>query len=585
MLKKLDVNYIFFATMFVFLSYLTLSHASWVREPNLFIPYALAQTFFEIGLCVFLSHLLRSWVLWAGYFFLMLIHYSDFLMVRTKGSSVSYLLKFFLGVNFDHFIAAVRSLNLNATISYISLAAIAFVPLVGLLFYKATEKISERAPLKLSFVQIGATLLSLALGLAVFDLSVYCRLPQEVHAEHVQALPLGRTFFKPTLQTLALTKPLPELGEEPTVLTPVASASLPNIYFFVIETLRRDYVNQDTAPHLMAFAQECGEFRESFSNANGTHLSWFALFHSGFPYQWKEAQERWSQGAVSLRYLKQLGYQIRVYSSADFKFYKMDEVLFGKERQLIDHIEEYANNRAIAPCDRDLLALQTASRDLENHPTATAFLLFLDSPHTEYSFPKDWPCKFLPIVKDVDYLTINAKSPALEGLKNRYRNSIHFVDHIIGGFFDTLKKKNLFKEAIIAVTGDHGEEFFEEGDLFHGTQLNVYQTSVPIFLKAGPWQRQTDIITHMDLFPSILHFLTGQNLVFGNGQSVFMAGPRTARMAVLDRGPEAPSEFLMEKEGHRIHARFTKNPLSLEIVSYNAKEDPSQITGLNSAEH
>ena len=66
----------------------------------------------------------------------------------------------------------------------------------------------------------------------------------------------------------------------------LTAAAQPNIYLFVIETLRRDFVNGETAPHLISFANENTNFASSYANGNWTPLSWFAIFHSDFPYNW-----------------------------------------------------------------------------------------------------------------------------------------------------------------------------------------------------------------------------------------------------------------------------------------------------------
>ncbi len=62
-------------------------------------------------------------------------------------------------------------------------------------------------------------------------------------------------------------------------------------------------------------------------------------------------RDQWKHGSVPLQILKDLGYKIRIYSSADLRYFNMDELLFGQDRQLIDQIEEYAQNRLIEPCE------------------------------------------------------------------------------------------------------------------------------------------------------------------------------------------------------------------------------------------
>ncbi len=561
MFKKVYVNYSFFGALFLFLFCLTLSSAAWVESPLLFSLHAVLQIGLELGLCLLLSYALKTWVFGGFCFFLMLVQYTDFLMVRVKDSSVSYLFKFFLGSGWEHCFAAFGALNLNKTMAVISLGSLVLVPAMGLLFYRVTEKLSQLAPREISPFRVGLATLLCAAGV----LGVEWSLPRQLQVQHARVLPWGSPFFIPKPERIVLKTPFPQARDEGSSIALIPEKMerpLPNIYMFVVETLRRDYITQAIAPHLTALSKEYGEFDLSMANANASQISWFALFHSALPYQWTSVRDQWSEGALGLQWLKKQGYQIRVYSSADLRYFDMDQVLFGKGRKLLDAIEEYTDHPSLEPCDRDQMAIAAVTRDLETHPIGTAFILFLDATHSEYSFPKNWPCQFLPIIKQIDYLTIRPEGPSLEGLKNRYRNSIQFVDHLIGGFIGTLKEKKLLDEAVIAITGDHGEEFFEEGALFHGTHLNRYQLHVPIILKAGDWRPQSSSVTHMDIFPSILHFVSGEpppKSLF-DGKSVFEPGERPPRMAVLDNGPDAPQEFLLDE----LHARFTKDPFVIE---------------------
>jgi arylsulfatase A-like enzyme len=69
-----------------------------------------------------------------------------------------------------------------------------------------------------------------------------------------------------------------------------------------------------------------------------------------------------------------------------------------------------------------------------------------------------------------------------------------------------------YDDAIIIITGDHGEEFKEQGSWFHGTMLNEPQTRVPILIKwpnTAPQGRgpQVDKASHLDLLPTLLDAL------------------------------------------------------------------------------
>jgi arylsulfatase A-like enzyme len=88
-------------------------------------------------------------------------------------------------------------------------------------------------------------------------------------------------------------------------------------------------------------------------------------------------------------------------------------------------------------------------------------------------------------------------------LHDLYRGEVKHADEEVGKFLAELKAKGLYDDAMVIVTADHGEEFFEHGGFWHGTTLYDEQIHVPLIVKlphnerAGtrvPWQvRQIDV--------------------------------------------------------------------------------------------
>jgi glucan phosphoethanolaminetransferase (alkaline phosphatase superfamily) len=585
---KNEINYLYFSFFLLFLSLLSASHYLCWEQPHygialFFLLYALGQAFLEVCCFILIAYSLKRWApRWAFLcfigisFLLMLLHYTHFTMVRLMDASLGYIFKFLFGSGIVHLIVGFQALNMNGTMIALVVGTFLLIPIAGLGFYWLTSHLIRKRPLQLSLFQIALALASVGTSLFLLDLFAPPFLTRHIHHKYRKTLPLGMTFLSPMPNTFLLPAPLTPFRDEKQIDIPkIAAAHLPNIYFFVIETLRKDYVNASTAPHLSAFGADHIQFPHSFSNASSTQSSWFAIFHADVPLHWARMRDAWEKGSVPLRFLKHLGYKIHIYSSADLRYFNMDKLLFGSKRELGDIIEEYTFNRTLEPCERDMLAIETLKKNLarEGH----LYLIFLDATHSEYSFPKDFPLKFEPIAKEIDYLTISPKSPELEHIKNRYRNAIHYVDSLMGGFFTALKTEKLWDDAIIAITGDHGEEFFEEGALFHGTHINSYQTSVPIFLKfpSKDWIPQTQEATHMDLFPSILHYLTKQSDFSSlfDGQSVFSLNRWPYRIAVLQNGPDTPTEFSIQRSDLKLHARVI-DPTQIEILELQGMLKP-----------
>ncbi len=591
---KGEVNYLYFSCFLLFLMLLSVLHYLNWEQPDhqiafFFILYAIGQSLLEVGLFILVSYFLRRWApswlfaLYIGFSFVaMLLHFTHFTMVRLMDASLGYIFNFLFGSGINHLIAGFQALNMNWTMIILTVSTFLLMPILGLSFYWLTARIIKHKPLQLSLTQITSAIG--AISALLFCLDLVCRpfLDRHMHSKYQRRLPLGTTFLTPIRKTLPLPTPLNMPRFEPeTILSEKPQSHLSNIYFFVVETLRQDFINEETAPHLSAFGQENIQFNDSFANANATHLSWFALFHSDYPLHWNVRRDTWLKGSTPLRMLKNMGYQIQVFSSANLRYFGMDKLIFGSQRQLADRIEEYSFDRTLEPCDCDALAFDALKEHLALR--GQCYIIFLDATHSEYSFPKDFPTPFLPIAKEIDYLSIHAKSPELEYIKNRYRNAIHYIDHLFGHFFTLLKTEGLFDDAIIAITGDHGEEFFEEGALFHGTHLNTYQTKVPIFLKfpSEDWIPQTPLATHVDLFPSVLHYLTKQSdfSTFFDGQSIFSLQRWPGRVAVLQNGPDAPREFSIETPDSFLRAQIL-SPNQLEMVEWQGPITADLLTPL-----
>lgn len=587
--EKDEVNYLYFGIFLVILSAFSLFHFLVLEKPLLgirlfFLLYAIGQAVFEVWAFIFIAYLLKRltprWVFFSFIsfsFLVLLIHFTDFTLVRLMDASIFYLFKFLFGRGIEHIVTALLALNLNLWMGFLVILSLLLIPLAGLLLYELTGRLAKRKPWNIAPSQIVIALIATGGSLFALDVLAYPYLDRWMYHHLHNRLPFGATFLSPHPECIRLPHPIspPRDEQEMRNQLPLLSAKTrPNIYFFVIETLRRDFVNEDTAPCLSAFAKENIHFVSSYANANWTALSWFAIFQSHFPYDWAIVRDTWKEGSIPLQLLKQLGYKIRVYSSADLHYFDMDRVILGEKRQLADQVEEYSSNRALDPCDRDALCINTFKADLkaQDRREGNLFLFFFDGTHSEYSFPKDFPLKFEPIVKQIDYLTLTLKE--IEPVKNRYRNAIAYCDSLMDQFFTILQAEGLYEESVVVITGDHGEEFYEEGSLFHGTHLNRYQTEVPIFCKFPGKAALFKEATHVDLFPSILHHLTG-TADFGklfDGRSIFSENRFPYRVAVLHNGMDTPMEFSIENTRNRLQVRFLSprdiyNQTELEVIS------------------
>ena len=550
-------NYIYFGFCFFVLALLSTLHLFYLDQAPLgtrlfFFAYGIGQAILEVGAFFLLSKFLPR----SGWFFfvLLLVHFSDFTNIHLMDAPISYGFHCFFGCGVDHFFATLQAIHLNLAMGLLILCTTALIPLVGMLVYTITNRLSEKRSWNISPTQIASTLCVTLAALLTLEFGVRSSLPHSAYTKFAKTLPFGTTFFPPTYD-LRSEPPLPFRKEQQMhdqlAQLPSSLENRPNIYIWVIEAIRRDFVTPETAPNWTRFGERYGTFPLSSSNANATQLCWYAIFHSNIPYHWTTTRDQWSGGSLPLTLLKQLGYKLRVYSSADFHYYHMDQLLFGKELALVDQMTDLSSDWSLQPWERDSKTLSAFFQDLEapDAREGNVYLFFMDGTHSEYSFPETQPLRFTPVISQINYLALTHSRTDLEPLKNRYRNAIFQIDSLAGEFLQTLTDKGLLDEAIITFTADHGEEFFEEGSLFHGTHLNTMQTHVPLLMKLGNGPApQAQLASHIDIFPTIFHFLLGRsdwsNLF--DGISLLQESSRPYLISVMQNTAQTPTEFMFQ---------------------------------------
>jgi arylsulfatase A-like enzyme len=164
---------------------------------------------------------------------------------------------------------------------------------------------------------------------------------------------------------------------------------------------------------------------------------------------------------------------------------------------------------------RTLAAVQAWLEDLDERPVF--MFLHLWDVHYDYIPPREYVQRF-----DPDYAgPIDGRNfyynPAIHpGMPARdrehvialYDGEIRFTDDILGRVLDALEQRGRLRNAIVVVTADHGEEFFEHG--FKGHQRTLYDEVVRVPLVVS-WPGHLpgavvveDPVRLIDVMPTVL---------------------------------------------------------------------------------
>lgn len=170
-----------------------------------------------------------------------------------------------------------------------------------------------------------------------------------------------------------------------------------------------------------------------------------------------------------------------------------------------------------------------ASRWLDERGAGNDFFLFLHTyqPHDPYACPYPFRRMFLDDDAewgDIDLMgRLGGKPGIFQPLPDRARRNvvalydaeIRYTDEsLIGPLMRKLKELGLYDQALIMVTGDHGEEFFEHGGWGHGHNIFDESLKVPLIVKfpgsrfAG--SRIGSVVSLVDIMPTILETFSAE---------------------------------------------------------------------------
>src|SRR5690606_13822625 len=127
--------------------------------------------------------------------------------------------------------------------------------------------------------------------------------------------------------------------------------------------------------------------------------------------------------------------------------------------------------------------LHAFEKDMAEQPDlreGQCVIFFWDSTHFHYSWPKNTPPHFSPVANEINYFKAYPSQKNIDAIKNGYKNAVHHVDTLFGRFLSSTAD---VENSIVVFTGDHGQEFFEHGHIFHLSELNDVQTEVPIYFQ------------------------------------------------------------------------------------------------------
>jgi len=335
-------------------------------------------------------------------------------------------------------------------------------------------------------------------------------------------------------------------------------ARKPNIFLFVIDSLRRDYTSPynsavDYTPEIGRFAEDSVVLENAFTRYGGTALSEPAI--------WVGAMQLHKQ------YIE--------------PFYPMNNL-----QKLLD-TDGYQSYISFDPILRQILRPSSSVIEVENDKTPWGELDFvstlekLENKIAEYQ-NSNQPIFAYSQPQNVHTLTL-ARSRMKGGRKEISIYELRRMDAAFGKFLRFLRQRDLYDNSIIILTADHGDAYGEFGRYGHSDFLFPEVIRIPLIVHLPPQMRQQvvwdtqQVAFNTDITPS-LYYLLGHRPILNNelfGRPLFTETQE-------EQSQYLRSTYLLVSSYAPVYAVLGKNGKSLFIADavnrrnyfYDLVQDP-----------
>ena len=282
------------------------------------------------------------------------------------------------------------------------------------------------------------------------------------------------------------------------------NSNKPNILFILIDSWHHSTLDSITTPNIYAFSKSASIYTNHSSGSNGTRTGVFSLFYSLPGIYWYDFLSA-RQSPVFIDELIRRNYNFGIFASASLNNPEFDKTVFVHVDSLRKNSKGNNSNSRDINITNEWLDF-TKTHSSRNNSSPFFGFIFYDSPHS-ISHPQDFKGPFQPEWKYAKYQELNNDTDPTEFF-NLYKNSLNFTDSLVGTILDDLKKRDLLKNTIVVVTGDHGQEFNDNKKNYWGHNGNYSQAqlNVPLIIfnpskKSAKYNHWT---SHYDIVPTIM---------------------------------------------------------------------------------
>jgi hypothetical protein len=295
----------------------------------------------------------------------------------------------------------------------------------------------------------------------------------------------------------------PPLHYPKTLVRAPAASKRPDVLFFTVESLRSDVMTAEHMPNVTRFAAEhaCLRSTHHHSGSHVTQLGLFSLLY-GLDSYYFDAFSNEHLPSYPLSVLSRNGYVVSGGCSAHISDW-------GGASLMTNQFSPYREFDAAGTFERDEQLVRWGGDSFATRDAGRPLFLFLffDSTHYNYSYPPEFE-KYVPALPEgANHFLEDHENPEIrKQVRNRYWNSVAYVDALFGKMMPALEDDWRAGNLVVVLTGDHGEDLWDDGWWGHLYPRFVNGlTEVPLlFCAPGAADDKVELSGHVDVMPTLL---------------------------------------------------------------------------------
>lgn len=381
----------------------------------------------------------------------------------------------------------------------------------------------------------------------------------------------------------------------------VVKISKPDILVYVIDALRADHLgcygySRNTSPNIDRFAKENVFYQNAYATSSWTRASGASILTGLTPNHHKtmKRDESLPEELITLpEILRDNGYYtVGFYTNGNisniFHFDQgFDRYIFLNEDNTLFSFHKLSDkvNKKVFKFLDDYLK-QDARKPL-------FLFIWTTDPHGPYTPPDKTKDMFnigqydsintydFDLLKSIQDAKVKLTESQREFLETRYDQEIYFNDFNFGRLLDKMKEHNIYKNSVVFLTADHGEEFYEHGSFEHGKTVYEESIKVPLLLKYNDIiEKRNEPVQITDIFPTITE-ITGISYPFYfDGKSLIGDLPLSRTLYLtIDLDDNDVTGYIYEGKKIIYNRHYRRPPLNAPLPLfeyYNIVEDKSE---------